>query len=36
MVEVWRVLKSTGLKTVICQTVYGHIGPHEPRPSRPY
>jgi len=36
MVEVWRVLKSTGLKTVICQTVYGHIGPHEPRLSRPH
>jgi pyruvate formate lyase activating enzyme len=34
MVEVWKVLKSTGLKTVVCQTVYGHIGPHEPRPVR--
>jgi pyruvate formate lyase activating enzyme len=33
MVNVWNVLKSVGLKTVICQTAYGHIGPYEPRPS---
>jgi pyruvate formate lyase activating enzyme len=31
MVNVWRTLKSTGLKTVICQTIYGHIGPHKPK-----
>jgi pyruvate formate lyase activating enzyme len=27
MVNVWRILSGTGLKTVICQTVKGHIGP---------
>lgn len=27
MVEVWKTLKNVGLKTVICQTTYGHIGP---------
>ena len=27
MVNVWRILYGTGLKTVICQTVKGHIGP---------
>jgi len=26
MVNVWRILYGTGLKTVICQTVKGHIG----------
>jgi len=32
MVEVHKVLKGAGLKTVICQTEYGHIGPeHENR-----
>ncbi|MEM0315352.1 MAG: radical SAM protein, partial [Archaeoglobaceae archaeon] len=30
MVEVWRILRSCGLKTVICQTIFGHIGPSEP------
>ena len=30
MVMVWKTLKSTGLRTVICQTVYGYIGPHKP------
>ena len=27
MVNVWKILSGTGLKTVICQTVKGHIGP---------
>jgi len=27
MVEIYNVLKSTGLKTVVCQTTHGHIGP---------
>lgn len=27
MVEIYRILKEKGLKTVICQTEYGHIGP---------
>jgi pyruvate formate lyase activating enzyme len=27
MVDVWKILTGTGLKTVICQTVKGHIGP---------
>lgn len=27
MVNVWNLLKGTGLKTVICQTARGHIGP---------
>jgi pyruvate formate lyase activating enzyme len=27
MVNVWRILSGTGLKTVICQTAKGHIGP---------
>jgi len=27
MVNVWRALKATGLKVVVCQTMYGHIGP---------
>lgn len=27
MVEVWKILRGTGLKTVICQTEMGHIGP---------
>ena len=36
MVRVWEALKTTGLKTVICQTVYGHIGPYEPRPATVY
>ncbi len=27
MVNVWNVLTGTGLKTVICQTAKGHIGP---------
>lgn len=27
MVKVHRILKRKGLKTVICQTDYGHIGP---------
>jgi len=31
MVDVWKNLHRTGLKTVICQTEFGHIGPHEPR-----
>jgi len=30
MVEVWRTLKAAGLKTVICQTEYGYIGPKPP------
>ncbi|MEM1739176.1 MAG: radical SAM protein [Candidatus Methanomethylicaceae archaeon] len=27
MMEIWKLFKSIGLKTVICQTIYGHIGP---------
>ena len=27
MVSVWKLLIGTGLKTVICQTAKGHIGP---------
>ena len=27
MINVWSVLKEVGLKTVICQTEFGHIGP---------
>ena len=27
MVEIHKILKGKGLKTVICQTQYGHIGP---------
>ena len=34
MVKVWRILRDTGLKTVICQTVRGHIGPNEPVPFK--
>lgn len=30
MVDVWKTLKDVGLKTVICQTQYGHIGPNRP------
>ncbi|MEM3383877.1 MAG: radical SAM protein [Nitrososphaerales archaeon] len=30
MVDVWKTLKGAGLKTVICQTLYGHIGPDRP------
>ncbi|MCP8321702.1 MAG: radical SAM protein [archaeon] len=30
MVEVWEILHGTGLRTVICQTEFGHIGPKEP------
>jgi pyruvate formate lyase activating enzyme len=30
MVNVWKTLKSTGLKTVICQTIHGYIGPQKP------
>ena len=29
MVRVWKALKATGLRTVICQTERGHIGPDE-------
>jgi len=28
MVEIHKVLSGKGLKTVICQTKYGHIGPN--------
>jgi len=27
MVEIYKTLKEKGLKTVICQTEYGHLGP---------
>jgi len=27
MVEIYTVLKNTGLRTVLCQTTHGHIGP---------
>jgi len=30
MLEVYRILTATGLKTVLCQTERGHIGPEEP------
>lgn len=30
MIRVWGILRDTGLKTVICQTIFGHIGPNEP------
>lgn len=30
MVNVWKVLHETGLKTVICQTEFGYIGPGSP------
>ncbi|MCX8175657.1 MAG: radical SAM protein [Candidatus Bathyarchaeota archaeon] len=30
MVKVWETLNDVGLKTVICQTMYGHIGPKKP------
>jgi len=30
MVTVWKMLRSTGLRIVICQTVDGYIGPHKP------
>jgi len=33
MVNVWNILKNIGLKTVICQTIYGHIGPINPLQS---
>ena len=28
MVEVYPLLRGTGLSTVLCQTPFGHIGPH--------
>ena len=28
MVEVYHLLAGTGLSTVLCQTPFGHIGPH--------
>lgn len=31
MVNVWEILHGRGLKTVICQTEFGHIGPKRPR-----
>lgn len=27
MINVWKILSGTGLKTIICQTARGHIGP---------
>jgi pyruvate formate lyase activating enzyme len=30
MVKIWELLNGAGLKTVICQTAYGHIGPRKP------
>jgi pyruvate formate lyase activating enzyme len=30
MVKVWKCLRAAGLKTVLCKTEYGHIGPEEP------
>lgn len=30
MVEVWKVLTGVGLRTVICQTELGHVGPKRP------
>lgn len=31
MVEVWKTLHRTGLKTVVCQMEFGHIGPKAPK-----
>jgi pyruvate formate lyase activating enzyme len=30
MVEVYHLLRGAGLSTVLCQTPFGHIGPHVP------
>ena len=34
MVEVYHFLRGTGLSTVLCQTPFGHIGPHIPDKRR--
>ena len=34
MVEVYHLLRGTGLSTVLCQTPFGHIGPHVPDKRR--
>jgi pyruvate formate lyase activating enzyme len=34
MVEVCHLLRGTGLSTVLCQTPFGHIGPHVPDKRR--
>jgi hypothetical protein len=34
MVEVYHLLWGTGLSTVLCQTPFGHIGPHIPDKRR--
>jgi hypothetical protein len=34
MVEVYHLLRGTGLSTVLCQTPFGHIGPHIPDKRR--
>ena len=34
MVEVYHLLRGTGLSTVLCQTPFGHIGPHVPDERR--
>ncbi|MBS3906953.1 MAG: radical SAM protein [Syntrophaceae bacterium] len=34
MVEIYHLLRGTGLSTVLCQTPFGHIGPHIPDKRR--
>jgi len=34
MVEAYHLLRETGLSTVLCQTPFGHIGPHIPDKRR--
>jgi len=34
MIEVYHLLRVTGLSTVLCQTPFGHIGPHIPDKRR--
>lgn len=33
MVKIWEILRACGLKTVICQTEIGHIGPETSKPT---
>jgi pyruvate formate lyase activating enzyme len=34
MVEIYHLLRGTRLSTVLCQTPFGHIGPHVPDKRR--
>ena len=34
MVDVYHLLRGTGISTVLCQTPFGHIGPHVPDERR--